>query len=141
MGPQLDVDPPPPAEPRADPLVEAAGAVAVVEVADAAPAGAAAGTVVDGAVGASPAVVDGASPVAGAEPVSPSLGVASLVVVADFARTLSRKSFLAHPEPLNTMAGAVSALRIDPPQTAHAAGPLAEIEWITSTLVPHASQT
>jgi hypothetical protein len=75
--------------------------------------------------------------------VAPSVPVAAGAspVLGDFARWLSRKSFLAQPEPLNTMAGAVSALRIDPPHTAQAAGPLAEIECITSTLVPQASQT
>ena len=56
-------------------------------------------------------------------------------------RLASRASFLAQPEPLNTMAGAERARFIGPPQRSHAAGPGADIPWITSTTWPHDSQT
>jgi hypothetical protein len=56
-------------------------------------------------------------------------------------RLASRASFLAQPDPLNTMAGADSARFIAPPQRSHAAGPGAEIAWITSTTWPHDAQT
>lgn len=138
MGPQPAVDPLLPLEPPA--VADALGGAAAGALAGAAvvEVDAAAGAVDDG-------VVAGAGVV---EPLSDDAVAASVPVpdaaspvLGDLARWLSRKSFLAHPDPLNTMAGAVSALRIDPPHTAHAAGPLAEIEWITSTLVPQASQT
>jgi hypothetical protein len=50
-----------------------------------------------------------------------------------FARPASRASFLAQPEPLNTMAGADRARFMAPPHRSHAEGPGAEIAWITST--------
>ncbi len=88
------------------------------------------------AAGSVAAVPPSAPPAAGVPPPAPSFEAALVLL-----RVLSRKSFLAHPEPLNTIAGAVSALRIDPPHTAHAAGPVPEMGWITSTFVPQASQT
>jgi hypothetical protein len=59
----------------------------------------------------------------------------------DLERLASRASFLAQPEPLNTMAGAERARFIGPPHRSQVAGPLAEIGWITSTTWPHVSQT
>ena len=47
-----------------------------------------------------------------------------------------RASFFAQPLPLKTMAGVVRALRIAPPQTSHASGPVPWIEWTTSTERP-----
>jgi hypothetical protein len=82
------------------------------------------------------------SPPVASEPVDP-VDVASddAVVDAAFGRLASRASFLAQPEPLNTMAGADRARFMVPPQRSHAAGPGADIPWITSTVWPHDSQT
>jgi hypothetical protein len=81
------------------------------------------------------------------EPVDPVDGV-SLVVVAEdvvegaaFERLASRASFLAQPDPLNTIAGAERARFMVPPHRSHAAGPGADIPWMTSTVWPHDSQT
>lgn len=68
-------------------------------------------------------------------PVPPAAGVDA------FDRRASRASFLAQPEPLNTIAGADRARFMDPPQTSQADGPGAEIPWMTSTTCPHDSQT
>jgi hypothetical protein len=79
--------------------------------------------------------------------VDPAEGV-SLVVVSDdvledaaFERLASRASFLAQPDPLNTIAGAERARFMVPPHRSHAAGPGADIPWMTSTVWPHDSQT
>ncbi len=87
------------------------------------------------------------SPPAVSEPVDPVDGV-SLVAASDafavdavFERLASRASFLAQPDPLNTMAGADRARFMGPPQRSHAAGPGADIPWITSTVCPHDSHT
>jgi hypothetical protein len=48
----------------------------------------------------------------------------------------SRASFFAQPLPLNTMAGVESSLRIGPPHSSQAVGPLSWTPWITSTLWP-----
>lgn len=58
-----------------------------------------------------------------------------------FDRLASRASFLAHPEPLNTMAGAERARFRDPPQRSQTVGPGAEMPWMTSTTWPHDPQT
>jgi hypothetical protein len=47
-----------------------------------------------------------------------------------------RASFFAQPLPLKTIAGALSAFFIAPPQTSHVSGPVPEIEWTTSTECP-----
>jgi hypothetical protein len=54
-------------------------------------------------------------------------------------RLASRASFLAQPEPLNTMAGTESARFMVPPHRSQVVGPAAAIEWITSTTWPHDS--
>jgi hypothetical protein len=73
----------------------------------------------------------------------PSVAVASVPLAVELAleRLASRASFLAQPDPLNTMAGAERARFIGPPHRSHAAGPAAEMPWITSTTWPHDSQT
>jgi len=81
------------------------------------------------AVAASPAA---ASP----PPVAGTAGVALLE-----ACTLSRWSFFAHPDPLNTMAGVDSALRIAPPHCVQTLGPSAVNECITSMGCPHTVHT
>jgi hypothetical protein len=77
---------------------------------------------------------DAAVATSGVPAVSPPL------TVADRERLASRASFLAQPDPLNTMAGADSARFIGPPHRSQAAGPNADIPWITSTTWPHDSQ-
>lgn len=67
--------------------------------------------------------------------------VASAGLAADFDRLASRASFLAQPEPLNTMAGVDSARFIAPPHRSQVVGPGAEIACITSTTWPHDPQT
>ena len=57
----------------------------------------------------------------------------ALLVEAARERLASRASFLAQPDPLNTMAGVDRARFIDPPHRSQAAGPGADIPWITST--------
>jgi len=65
---------------------------------------------------------------------APSLGAAAAPLVdAARERLASRASFLAQPDPLNTMAGVDRARFIDPPHRSQAAGPGADIPWITST--------
>jgi hypothetical protein len=72
--------------------------------------------------------------VAPAAPAPSAAGVsAPLVVELTLERLESRASFLAQPDPLNTMAGAERARFIGPPQRSHAAGPGADIPCITST--------
>ena len=51
-----------------------------------------------------------------------------------------RASFFAQPLPLKTTAGVVRALRIDPPQTSQASGPVPWIEWTTSIERPQEVQ-
>jgi len=82
------------------------------------------------AVGASPP--DGESPAEGASPP---------VEAGVFERLASRASFLAQPDPLNTMAGTESARFIAPPHRSQVVGPGAAIECITSTTWPHDSHT
>ena len=65
----------------------------------------------------------------------PSEAALSALLAAD------ERSFLAQPEPLKTIAGVESALRIDPPQLAHADGPGEWTEWITSTDISQSRQT
>jgi hypothetical protein len=73
------------------------------------------------------------SELAGAD-AAPSLGAAAAPLVeAARERLASRASFLAQPDPLNTMAGVDRARFIDPPHRSQAAGPGADIPWITST--------
>jgi hypothetical protein len=73
-----------------------------------------------------------APPVAAAGPSPPAAAGA-------FGRLASRASFLAQPEPLNTMAGTESARFMVPPHRSQVVGPAAAIEWITSTTWPHDS--
>jgi hypothetical protein len=77
------------------------------------------------------------------EPLASPAGVeaSGVVVFAAFERLASRASFLAQPDPLNTMEGTDSARRIRPPQMVQVVGPDAEMEWSTSTWLPHDSQT
>ncbi|MFN8519998.1 MAG: hypothetical protein U0667_11560 [Chloroflexota bacterium] len=97
------------------------------------------GGLVVGAAGAASVPAADPSPV---EPVSlPAAGAAAGAAGDDLERLASRASFLAQPEPLNTMAGAERARFIGPPHRSQVAGPLAEIGWITSTTWPHVSQT
>jgi hypothetical protein len=55
--------------------------------------------------------------------------------------TEERASTFAQPLPLKWIAGALSALRIAPPQASQADGPVASIPWTTSTRRPHSVQT
>jgi hypothetical protein len=55
----------------------------------------------------------------------------------DFGADDDRASFLAHPLPLNTIAGAETSLRSVPPQASHVVGPGVWIPWMTSTRRPH----
>lgn len=110
---------------------------AVVAVVDVAGAGAAAGAgdvavpPSDEGVGVPDAlsvvVAEAAAPSAlgAAEAAAPSaLGAADAAALLD-AWTLSRWSFFAQPDPLNTMAGVESALRIAEPQRSQVLGPSA----------------
>jgi len=58
-----------------------------------------------------------------------------------FVEAAARRSFFAQPEPLKWTAGTFNALRIGPPQTGHAAGPLPWIPWTTSIRCPQSLQT
>jgi hypothetical protein len=79
-------------------------------------------------------VVDALSPVS-SEPPSTSESV-------DLFEALARRSFFAHPEPLNTIVGGAKALRIGPaPHSGHASGGGASTPWITSNRRPHAAQS
>jgi hypothetical protein len=54
---------------------------------------------------------------------------------------LERRSFLAHPEPLNTIVGGAKALRIGPdPHSGHDSGDGSLTPWMTSKRRPHAAQ-
>jgi hypothetical protein len=54
---------------------------------------------------------------------------------------LDRRSFLAQPEPLNTIVGGANALRIGPePHKGHASGAGSLTPWMTSKRRPHAAQ-
>jgi hypothetical protein len=63
-----------------------------------------------------------------------------LLAVEDFPELLderaSRASFLAQPLPLNTIDGVLSSLRIGPPQTSQAVGPVSCTPCSTSTMWP-----
>ena len=68
-------------------------------------------------------------------PVGPASGFVPSAVgdVDALERLASRASFLAQPEPLNTMAGVDSARFSTPPQRSHVVGPGAEMPWMTSS--------
>jgi len=53
-----------------------------------------------------------------------------------FELALLERSFLAQPEPLNTIAGADIAFRTGAPQTGQLVGPAAWTPWITSVTCP-----
>jgi hypothetical protein len=54
---------------------------------------------------------------------------------------LERRSFLAQPEPLNTIVGGAKALRMGPdPHSGHASGAGSLTPWMTSKRRPHAAQ-
>jgi len=109
--------------------------------------------VVDAAVeGRSPtgvAFVDSDAPAGPAPSVTfdaPDASPVGAVVVASaaglvLARPASRASFLAQPDPLNTMAGADRARFMAPPHRSQTDGPGAEIAWMTSTTCPQDPQT
>ncbi len=95
----------------------------------------------------SPGEADGAAavlpgPSAGvvAEPAGASAAVVFAPAVLA-AWTRSRWSFFAQPEPLNTIAGVESALRIGDPHRSQAWGPWAVKECITSTGWPQTVHT
>jgi hypothetical protein len=92
----------------------------------------------DAAAFSPPPVSEPFDPVDGASLVAASV---VLAVEAAFERLASRASFLAQPDPLNTIAGAERARFMGPPHRSHAAGPGADIPWMTSTVWPHDSQT
>ena len=113
-------------------------------------AGAAAGVAVTGLSGVAPLDPPESLVVAEVEVEAPSVdgGVpvpasAAAVAALDLfeACTLSRWSFLAHPEPLNTIAGVDSALRMAPPHWVHTVGPSAVNECITSMGCAHTVHT
>jgi hypothetical protein len=51
-----------------------------------------------------------------------------------------RPSFVAQPEPLNTIVGVETSFRIEPPHTAHVEGPWLWTPWRTSTVWSHIEQ-
>ena len=72
----------------------------------------------------------------GVELFSPVSSEAFLLPVDD-----DRRSFLAHPEPLNTMVGGAKAFRIGPePHSGHESGAGSLTPWMTSKRRPHAAQ-
>jgi hypothetical protein len=95
------------------------------------------------ATGAPVSAADPSAPPVAAADASPPLVAPSDTVAAVTAleRLASRASFLAQPEPLNTMAGADRARFREPSQRWQVVGPGAEIPWITSTTWPHDSHT
>lgn len=109
-------------------------------------AGAAAGVAVTGLSGiapldgpGSPVVVEAPSVPDGVPVPAAAAAVAALALLE--ACTLSRWSFLAHPEPLNTIAGVDSALRMAPPHWVHTVGPAAVNECMTSMGCPQTVHT
>jgi hypothetical protein len=62
---------------------------------------------------------------------------APLLPDATLERLASRASFFAQPDPLKTIAGEASSLRIEPWQRGQLEGPLSWTPWITSTMCPH----
>ena len=77
----------------------------------------------------------------GPAPALPSVVAAGVTTGLLDAWTLSRWSFLAQPEPLNTMAGVETILRIGDPQRSQLLGPSAVNECMISTGWPHTVHT